>query len=356
MLHSSLFELCCISGALFIASNVWFYVRVLRPIQKLSFQANRLSQGDFDSFEHQCGGIAEIQKLQLAMSGMVGHVRRAQKQRRAYSEQLSDGQESERKRIARELHDDTIQSIIAVTQAIDMAKNWINSHPDRALNMLDTARKQAVDIVSNLRNLIGGLRPPALEELGLVAALQMLVDSLCNTRIQVEVEGDVRRLDEAQELALFRAAQEALQNIQKHSQAQHIVVKVAYKPDGVLLKITDDGVGFLLPESLGDLAFENRYGLLGMQERVSNLGGQLTIESKMGKGTAIHAFVPSHETQLENLVRDPVCSALIEPRQAYSSTPYGDDTYYFCCPVCQGAFQSDPQAYIEHMDEIQAIG
>jgi len=87
----------------------------------------------------------------------------------------------------------------------------------------------------------------------------------------------------------------------------------------------------------------------------------LTIESKIGIGTTIRAFIPiGHQSQPENLVRDPVCSALIEPRQAYASTVYGDDTYYFCCPVCQGAFQSNPEVYAEHnaehTPELQAIG
>ena len=99
------------------------------------------------------------------MSGMVGHVRRAQQQHQAYAEQLADGQENERKRIARELHDDTIQSVIAVTQGIDMAKNWIETDSTRGIQMLQAAREQAVEIVTNLRNLIGGITSPCIRRI-----------------------------------------------------------------------------------------------------------------------------------------------------------------------------------------------
>ncbi len=347
MIHSSFLELCCIGGALLVASNLWFFVRVLKPIQTLSLQAEALTQGEFESFEHQCGGIPEVQGLQRAMSGMVGHVRRAQEQNRAYAEQLADGQEHERKRIARELHDDTIQSTIAVTQGIDMAKNWIPTDPTRALQMLQFAREQAVEVVTNLRNLIGGLRPPALEELGLVAALEMQLDLLTQVTVKQTTQGDSRRLDEPQELALFRVAQEALRNITHHSKAAHVYVDVNYLSDGVLLTIQDDGCGFKPPSNLGDLAFENHYGLLGIQERVTNLGGWLEIDSKVGNGTTLRVYIPTipHD-QPEDLVHDPVCSALIEPHRAFDSVVYQGSTYYFCCPVCQGAFQKDPDLYL----------
>jgi signal transduction histidine kinase/YHS domain-containing protein len=347
MTHATLLELCCIGGSLFLASNLWFFFRVLRPIRKLSLQAEQLTKGEFNSFERQCGGIPEIRELQRAMSGMVGHVRRAQEQRRAFAEQLADGQENERKRIARELHDDTIQSTIAVTQGIDMARNWITSNPDRAGQMLQMAREQAVEIVTNLRNLIGGLRPPALEELGLIPALEMQLGALQGIIGHLHVEGDRRRLDEVQELTLFRTAQEALYNVTRHSSADHVHVDVNYQQDGVRLCIRDDGEGFVPPSNLGDLAFEDHYGLLGIQERVNNLGGWFKLDSAVGHGTTLQAYLPTTmQPQPDDLVRDPVCSAVIEPQQAYASCEYRQTTYYFCCPVCQGAFQKDPELYV----------
>lgn len=346
MTHASLLELCCVGGALFLASNLWFFIRVLRPIQKLSLQAVQLSQGELDSFDRQCGGIPEIRGLRRAMSGMVGHVRRAQEQSRAYAEQLADGQENERKRVARELHDDTIQSTIAVTQGIDMAKNWVKTDSDRALQMLQFVRDQCVEIVTSLRNLIGDLRPPALEELGLIPALEMQFTSIQQAEVKLTTSGHPRRLNEAQELTLFRATQEALRNITKHSQAKHIHVGVNYLMRGVSLQIQDDGCGFHPPRHLGDLAFQNHYGLLGIQERVISLDGWLKIESQVGKGTTLFVYLPTAVRQPDDQVHDPVCSAVIEPNHAYGSVLYQDKTYYFCCPVCQGAFQRDPELYL----------
>ncbi len=349
MSHANLFELCCVGGALFVASNLWFFVRVLRPIQKLSLQATHLSQGDLDSLDYACGGIAEIRALQRAMSGMAGHVQRAQEQSRAYAEQLADGQEIERKRIARELHDDAIQSTIAVTQAIDMAKSWIKTDPDRAAQMLQLAREQAVQIVTNLRNLIGGLRPPALEELGLIPALEMQIASIEQVEVTLNTQGNPRRLDEAQELALFRATQEGLRNSIRHSDAQHISIDVDYQPQGVMLHIRDDGRGFKLPPHLGDLALQKHYGLVGIQERVSGLGGWLKIDSQPGNSTTLSVYVPTRmPSQPDDRVRDPVCSALIEPQQVYGSVVHQGETYYFCCPVCQGAFQKNPKLYVDN--------
>ena len=111
MLQNHLFELCCVGAALFITSNLWFYLRVLRPIRLLALRAEQLQAGQLDSFEQPGGGIAEVQQLRRAMAGMCRHVRRAQEQNRAYTERLTDGLENERKRIARELHDETVLAL-----------------------------------------------------------------------------------------------------------------------------------------------------------------------------------------------------------------------------------------------------
>lgn len=347
MNHASFFELCLVGSAVFVVSHVWFFMRVLRPIQQLSLQATRLREGELDSFERQCGGIPEIRDLRRAMSSMVSHVRRAQEQSRAYAEQLTDGQENERKRIARELHDDAIQAMIAITQSIDMAKTWVTSDPDRAIQMLQLARGQAVESVTSLRNLIGDLRPPALEELGLVAALEMQLEQMQGTDVRLTTNGDPRRLNEAQELTLFRAAQEALRNSIRHSQANRIQIEVDYQTQGVSLEIQDDGRGFRPPPQIGDLAFQKHYGLVGIQERVSSLGGWLQVNSQIGEGTKVTVYLPTVvQNQPDDRVRDPVCSAVIEPHQVYSSVKHQGTTYYFCCPVCQGAFQKDPDLHL----------
>ncbi len=347
MIHAHLFEICCMIGAILFTSHIWFYLRVFRPIQLLSHQAEQLKTGELDSFERSFNGIAEIKQLQRAMAGMCGHVRRTQKERLSYHHALTDGQEAERARIARELHDDTVQSLIAIAQSIELATNWVELKPQQAVSLLKSARTQAIESVENLRRLIGNLRPPALEELGLIPALKMLAEHIHEIKIDVSVHGAERRLDEVVELALFRSTQEAVHNALKHSGAASVHVDVTYTPAEVTLCVRDEGRGFVIPEALGTFVEQGHYGLIGLVERIESLKGQVKMDSVPNKHTAITIVLPLSQTsQPSEKVRDPVCHAEILPRQAYDSIRYKGETYYFCCPVCQGSFQRAPEAYV----------
>lgn len=342
-------ELCGIVLVLLLASNLWFLQRVLNPLRHLCAQANRLAKGDLDSFEQSCGGIPEIDALRRSMAGMVRHVRRVQEHSYVYAEVLANGQEAERARIARELHDQTIQSLVAIAQSIEMAQKWIESDPTRATSMLKAARAQSLETISELRDLIADLRPPALDELGLVAALELQADRYASLPVSITVEGAAHRLPENHELALFRSAQEALINACRHSQATKVDVRVIYEPDGVRLRVIDNGAGFTPPEHFDDLIANEHYGLLGVHERIQQLDGKVRITSTKAAGTTVDIYLPITNThhQPHDTVRDPVCSAVIEPNQAYGSTVYQGETYYFCCPVCQGAFQREPETYLQ---------
>jgi signal transduction histidine kinase/YHS domain-containing protein len=337
---------------LLAATNLWLVLRVLKPLRRLAVQAGDLSRGNLMAFQQPCGGVPEIGILRQSMASMAAHVRRAQEEGTAYRHALTDGQEAERARIAHELHDDTVQALVAIAQSIDLATTWIEKDPARTTAMLKTARVQAVETVEGLRRLIADLRPPALEELGLMPALHMLAENEEGIAVTINVTGKERRLHEMRELTLFRAAQEAIHNAQRHGQAQHITVAVHYQPQQVRLTIRDDGAGFNLPEPLDCLAIDGHYGLLGMHERIHHLNGDIHLSSKPGHGTQIVVTLPVDTVdQPTEAVRDPVCGAIIQPHQAYGSVQYKDHRYYFCCPVCQGAFQSDPDLYltlIEH--------
>ncbi|MBC7869774.1 MAG: YHS domain-containing protein [Chitinophagaceae bacterium] len=338
------FYLCGLMVALLVVSNLWVYWRVLLPLRKLAAQATALTGGDLTVFQSPCGGIGEIDQLRRAMAGMVGHIRRTQQQTSVYRDALTNGQEAERARIAHELHDDTTQALIAIAQSLDLAGQWIGTERPQAAEMLKGARIQAVEAVGNLRRLIADLRPPALEELGLVPALRML--NLPDIVIDVEVEGQQRRLDEHEELALFRVAQEAVRNSARHGLVHQIDMQVAYLKDRTRLVVTDDGKGFDLAR-MDTLAAEGHYGLLGIQERIQHLNGTVAVRTAPKQGTRIQVEIPlKTDFQPSDVVRDPVCSAIIQPQQAYGSTVYEGERYYFCCPVCQGAFQRDPQLYL----------
>lgn len=326
---------------------VKWYVTILRPLRRLAAQARQLASGDFTALAHSPGGGADIESLRSAMNAMVGHVRRVQAQERAYIEALTNGQEAERSRLARDLHDETTQSLIAIAQSLEMTQEMVG--PDsQAGPMLQAAREQAVETVNDLRRLIADLRPPALVELGLVAALQMLAEQSRDVQVKLDIAGPVRRLEEAPALALFRTAQEAFRNARRHGQASQVQIRLVFEPDVISLTIKDDGRGFEVADSLDALTANRHYGLIGIVERIQHLEGTVDIHSRPGVGTQIEVTLPTQaETQPEGVVRDPVCSALIEPQQAYASLVYEGNRYYFCCPVCQGAFQADPAFYLD---------
>jgi two-component system, NarL family, sensor histidine kinase DegS len=214
---------------------------------------------------------------------------------------------------------------------------------------MSVARTHTVETVDNVRRMIANLRPPALEELGLAPALTMLADDVTDLDVVLHVEGRERRLEEAQELALFRSVQEAIRNAQKHSQATEIRVNVCYQPTQVTLTIADNGIGFALPETLDTLAEQGHYGMVGIAERVESLDGTLKITTAPKQGVQLAITLPvSSSDQPAETVRDPVCAAVIQPQQAYGSIVYEEQRYYFCCPVCQGAFQRQPDLYLSN--------
>lgn len=343
--HTTIIILCSFALALFVVSNVWFYLRVLRPLKQLSNQATRLECGDMDALSADCGGIPEIVRLRRSMAGMAHHIQTALTQTEAYADQLTDGQERERKRLARELHDSTIQSLVAVAQTTELARTWLTSAPDHAAEMLSLARQQAVEAAADLRDLIADLRPPSLEELGLEAAIGLLTQR-SPLSATLTVEGQARRLPEGVELALFRVAQEALTNAQRHSGATSAKLTLNYAPEGVTLTVIDSGKGFSVATDLRRYALTGHYGLMGLRERLTNLGGEIHVTSGLGTGTQVRAHIPSEAVRAAGVLHDPVCGMDIPAGQAYATLSHDGTEYGFCCPVCKGAFERSPERYL----------
>lgn len=215
------------------------------------------------------------------------------KRLRSYVTEITRAQEEERKRIARELHDETIQSLSALSldiQAItrDRDLSW------ETLRRLEKLRRETGSIIDGVRRFSYELRPAVLDQLGLIPALELLTSELnrgTGIRSHLEVTGCERRLAPDLELALFRIVQEALQNVRKHAQAKKASVVVEFNLDSICLVVSDDGQGFELPESMGDFAFRRKMGLVGMQERARLFGSELSVTSKIGKGTTVSLVV-----------------------------------------------------------------
>ena len=225
---------------------------------------------------------------------------RMQENLRYYMQQVTIAQEEERKRIARDLHDDIAQSLLLVMQGLDMLSSTkrpklTNTQLKRYLEKL---RNQAVDALEAVRRCAQDMRPRIIDDLGLVAALEWLTDDLSQygeIDARAEITGEERNIPGEVQLLLFRIAQEALNNVRKHAQATRALLKMDFNDDSLTLVISDNGVGFKVPKLLGDLAGIGKLGLTGMQERTKLIGGKLTIESEQGKGTTVTVKMPIPE-------------------------------------------------------------
>jgi signal transduction histidine kinase len=214
---------------------------------------------------------------------------------RFYARQITLAQEDERKRIARELHDDTIQALIALSRRLDALSTLSEQLPEPALRYLKQLRELITSALRNVRHFIQDMRPPALDHLGLIPTLEGLTTDLAEKEgleVELTVEGEKRRLTSEEELVLFRIAQEALNNVRRHSHASQVAIQMEFYPDGVRMTINDNGQGFEVPEKTGDLVATGKLGLIGMYERARLLHGTLVVQSESGKGTKVIADVP----------------------------------------------------------------
>ncbi len=214
---------------------------------------------------------------------------------RAYAARVLRAQEEERKRIAQELHDETIQSLILVCRKLDMVEARGHPWPAAAMEEAAEARSSIEGVVEGIRNFARVLRPPTLDDLGLVTSIRRLtldVSERSGLIVTFHVIGKEKRLSSDSELGLYRIAQEALRNVERHSKASQAGVTVTFEDPQTCLGITDNGVGFRLPPGTGDFAAKGQLGLLGMQERAQLLGGDLTVKTAPGAGTAVLATVP----------------------------------------------------------------
>ncbi|HEX6384213.1 MAG TPA: ATP-binding protein, partial [Anaerolineae bacterium] len=274
--------------------GLWFGVRqIVQPLQALERKATALGWGDFAAIEEPVGGINEIQRLQTELIHMAQKVKTAQQSLRGYLGAITTGQEEERRRLARDLHDDTIQSLIALNQRIQLAQ--LSAKDETTTTQLLEMQQMATQTIADLRRLTRDLRPIYLEELGLVPAVEMLArdtSRVLQIAVDFRVDGTERRLSPQVELALYRVVQEALSNVVRHAQASCAEVQLHFTTSAVTLTIRDDGRGFVVPESPAEMAPSGHFGLLGVQERVEALGARLVIRSAPGIGTRLEVTLP----------------------------------------------------------------
>lgn len=206
-----------------------------------------------------------------------------------FAEQVIAAQEAERRRLAGDIHDGISQRLVSLTYRLDAAARAVDDQATaEAAEQLEKARDLVDLTLAEARSAIGGLRPPVLDDLGLAGGLASLASSIPEIDLDLEL-ADVR-LPEHIEVALYRIAQEGLQNVVKHSRALRAAVRFSVGDGTVRLEVADDGIGF---DSSSECA-TGGYGMLSMTERAELVGGRLTVWSRPGSGTSVTVSVPLH--------------------------------------------------------------
>ena len=218
----------------------------------------------------------------------VGLHRQETERLRSYAREVMRAQEEERKRLARELHDTAAQELVRLSRGLGgMAEA---SGPGEVADRLTGLRALVGSTLQSVRELSRGLRPTILDDLGLVPALEWLTTELAASvgiRADFGSSGPQRRLAPDTELALFRIAQEALRNVERHAGATTVRVAITFGEEEVRLEVADDGRGFTPEVPSEGFARSGRLGILGMQERATLIGARLTISSRPGEGTRV---------------------------------------------------------------------
>jgi signal transduction histidine kinase len=211
---------------------------------------------------------------------------------RLLSQKLVKTQEEERRSLSRDLHDQIGQVLTAVRISVGNVEDALH-HPDgsdKAIVQLEQAKRLSEQALRSIREIAMGLRPAMLDDLGLGAALEWQArqfSRLCNVPVTAQLEGDLESLSEAQRVCVYRVVQEALNNAAKHAKASEIAIGVSGGPAGVQIEVRDNGTGFNSTKGS-----EPGLGLVGIKERVRQLGGDAKIDSRPGSGTSLLAHIP----------------------------------------------------------------
>ena len=230
-------------------------------------------------------GIAETEEVARIELAFLRMMRRLEAERRRAGSAALRAQEEERTRVARDLHDEVNQSLTGLLLRLEAVRE---AAPPELEPQLAETRALANQAMGELLSLARQLRPTALDDLGLAAAIAGQAEQVERSGLAIELstEGDFSDLDDDVQLVVYRVAQEALTNAARHSEAGRIDVGLRRAGDGVELEVADDGRGFAFEQS------ERGLGIGGMRERALLVGAELTIESRPGDGTTVRLTVP----------------------------------------------------------------
>ena len=298
------------SAALVVA---WVTTRhVVKPTEQLTAAAGRIARGDLGTpiavrAEDEVGELAEsLEAMRMRLGAAYEAIERTNRELEARVaertarlgetlHQTINAQEDERRRLARELHDETAQALAALSIALDRARDEAADDASRSLAHIREAKEIAGHLLSETRRLILGLRPTVLDDLGLLPAIRWYAESTLSDQgvaVAIDADGLPARLPAAIEVTLFRIVQEAITNVAKHAKAGHVQIHLGLIDGAVRIIVTDDGRGFDVQRALESGSEAQSVGLLGMLERVRLLNGTIEIQSTPGVGTTLQVDAP----------------------------------------------------------------
>lgn len=293
------YTLLMLTGGVLLAGLVVGYALatvMTRPLSRLAEAARAVGRGELSSrIEGPASG--EVAEVTEAFNAMTARLQEKEEERRQLVSRTMAAQEEERKRIARELHDEAGQALTSLLLGLRHLEDVCTDPAEKE----EAARLRSLtsDTLDLMRAIALELRPSALDDLGLVAALRRFATEYgAKHGLQVDFHAgglDGGRLAPESETALYRIAQEALTNVVRHAHARSVSVLLDRRNGNALLVVEDDGRGFDVERLWRSGPAEARLGIVGMEERASLVGGKLTIESHPGAGTAVFAEVPWEE-------------------------------------------------------------
>jgi two-component system sensor histidine kinase UhpB len=274
-----------------VAVNAVILRLALRPLALLEHTAGQVRAGDLDARAPRSPvSDRELDRLTQTFNAMLDTLDAYRARLRDTAARALSAAEEERKRVARELHDETAQTLVALLLRVRLARGVEDAAAREA--MLEDLRAEIGTALEGIRRFARGLRPPALDELGLVPAIASHARNLEETAgfsIVLDADPLENLLPPEAELALYRIVQEALANVVRHASARRVRLRLAREHGRVVAEVEDDGRGFRPAEVTGENV---GLGLFGMRERAAYLGGRVEVNSVPGQGTRVRAEVP----------------------------------------------------------------
>jgi two-component system sensor histidine kinase UhpB len=276
--------------------NYWIVKTALYPLHDLRQAVDRVqASADNDQLPVARDSDPDLGRLVEAINSMLDRLQGRTVQLRALSERAVNAQEEERKRIARGLHDGIGQDLSMLIISLERMGDTVPANAPDLSRQLADARQATTRILDDLRKVVYGLRPTMLDDLGLGPAMRWYARSnLEEAGIRVRFDGfdETMRLAPELETTLFRIAQEAINNVVHHAKATSVVIRLGREVGHVHLQVEDNGRGFDVASIKEQALRLRRFGLLGIQERVELVGGEVILDSTPGRGTCLHVRAP----------------------------------------------------------------